>query len=552
MNTRQEEYSYDKIGNRLSETVTQRYPVSRTYIYYENSSRLKSNGKYSFSYDPNGNLIKKETISGEKIIWKYEYDLFNRLVKVTKNDSVVAGYMYDEAGLRVKKQGVNSAIYYTFDTGGNVLFEQENREYMEYVYVLGKHFARIDGNLNNGIGKKYFYHTDHLGSTILVTDETGKTVWSTDYTPFGKAAAIEGELKGNIKFTGKDYDEDIELYYCNARFYDPELGRFITEDSVNDPNNPNLYVYSRNNPLTITDPSGNLSVDDVIKWGKEQLQKVKEWLNSPAASTDRKELEEKQEQGYYGFLYDYSLGMMFGVDVAALYEKYVKEGKINPENYSREQFANDIGPFLEYQYATSTTKGQSINDNVSFYANLWMTAYCIASLRPGALTESAEKEGAIVTSSTKINYYFDESVSRFRDALTGRFVSINTIAKELATDPDTAYFWSGRTQGVGGESVARSIAESNGGVTLEKLFESRGVIMPKWDATNPNSIKIWKNISRAYASQTSGTVRAVIGESLRPGNVWAEELVVLKQNPNVTQIIQVDPLTGAERVIFRR
>jgi uncharacterized protein RhaS with RHS repeats len=87
MGTRQEEYSYDKDGNRLTETITQRYPVSRTYTYYPNSSRLKSNGKYSFEYDLNGNP-KKEAIVGEKVTWKYEYDLFNRLVKVKKNDNV--------------------------------------------------------------------------------------------------------------------------------------------------------------------------------------------------------------------------------------------------------------------------------------------------------------------------------------------------------------------------------------------------------------------------------------------------------------------------------
>jgi YD repeat-containing protein len=56
-------------------------------------------------------MIKKETLIGEKIIWKYEYDLFNRLVKVKKNDSVVAEYMYDEAGLRIKKTSPGSAIW---------------------------------------------------------------------------------------------------------------------------------------------------------------------------------------------------------------------------------------------------------------------------------------------------------------------------------------------------------------------------------------------------------------------------------------------------------
>jgi RHS repeat-associated protein len=264
--SRQEEFSYDAIGNRTRETITQRAPVVRNYTYYSNSSRLKSNEKYTFEYDANGNLIKKETLIGEKIVWKYEYDLFNRLVKVKKNDSVVAEYMYDEAGLRIKKTSPDSAIYYVFDAGGNVLYEQENREYMEYVYVLGKHFARIDGNLDNGIGKKYFYHTDHLGSTVLVTDQAGQQVWSAEYTPFGKQVSKDGELDHVTKFTGKALDEDTGLYYYNARWYDQEVGRFVSEDTVSiDPNDPftlNFYTYGNNNPLRFTDPTGNTVEDE--------------------------------------------------------------------------------------------------------------------------------------------------------------------------------------------------------------------------------------------------------------------------------------------------
>jgi len=176
------------------------------------------------------------------------------LVKVAKNNEDVASYVYDESGLRLKKQGKNKAVYYVFDTGGNVLYEQENREYLEYVYVLGKHFARVDGNVDNNITKKYFYHTDHLGSTVLVTDEQGKQVYSSEYTPFGEQVSKEGELAKAAKFTGKDLDEDIGLYYFNARWMDPEIGRFISEDPL--AQESNLYSYCGSNPLNRIDPSG--------------------------------------------------------------------------------------------------------------------------------------------------------------------------------------------------------------------------------------------------------------------------------------------------------
>ncbi len=261
MTSRVEDYSYDKVGNRLTETVTQRYPVARTYTYYPNSSRLKSNGKYSFEYDANGNLVKKETVASPIVTWLYTYDLFNRLLKVAKDGQTVSEYMYDESGLRIKKQGPNSAIYYAFDTGGNVLYEQEDRQYLSYIYIAGKHFARIDGNLDNSITKKYFYHTDHLGSTVLVTDEAGQQVYSSEYTPFGKQVSKEGELDRVAKFTGKDLDEDTGLYYFNARWYDQEIGRFISEDSVpispEEPSTLNLYTYVENNPIIYTDSSGH-------------------------------------------------------------------------------------------------------------------------------------------------------------------------------------------------------------------------------------------------------------------------------------------------------
>ncbi|MCL6592296.1 MAG: hypothetical protein K6U80_20415, partial [Firmicutes bacterium] len=116
--------------------------------------------------------------------------------------------------------------------------------------------------------------TDHLGSTVMVTDEAGKKVWDTEYTPFGKTAAVEGELKGNIKFTGKDFDADIGLYYYNSRWYDQETGRFISEDPVFDPNNfNNEYAYVANNPLSYVDPTGNTLVNfelnDIVSFVKE-------------------------------------------------------------------------------------------------------------------------------------------------------------------------------------------------------------------------------------------------------------------------------------------
>lgn len=147
----------------------------------------------------------------------------------------------------------------------------------------------VDGNLDNPEQfKKYFYHTDHLGSTIAVTDEAGNKVWDGEYTPFGIQLSGEGELLKAAKFTGKDLDEDIGLYYFNARWYDQELGRFVSEDPVKD--GMNWYVYCGNNPLYRLDPSGlsDYSLQEKIDKANEwQLQEVNEgtWDNKYTSYT---------------------------------------------------------------------------------------------------------------------------------------------------------------------------------------------------------------------------------------------------------------------------
>jgi hypothetical protein len=142
---------------------------------------------------------------------------------------------------------------------------------------------------------------------------------------------------------------------------------------------------------------------------------------------------------------------------------------------------------------------------------------------------------------------FEPTASRFRDVATGRWT------RAVATDPNKAFFWSGRTAGIGGEAVARKVAAARGGVTLEAIIEERGISMPSWDPTNPASLQAWEEASRQYAAGASGEVRAVIGKSLRPGSVWETiELKALKANPRVTKIIEIDPATGAETVVVSR
>ena len=130
---------------------------------------------------------------------------------------------------------------------------------------------------------------------------------------------------------------------------------------------------------------------------------------------------------------------------------------------------------------------------------------------------------------------------------------VELIRGRLKTDPDTAFFWSGRTDGIGGMDVAKKIAKNKGGVTLESTIDDTNIVMPEWDFNTPSSVTAWEEASNVYAAQVSGEIRAVVGSELRPGNIWENiELPRLKANPNVTKVTTIDPKTGVEKIIFER
>jgi RHS repeat-associated protein len=184
------------------------------------------------------------------------------LIKVTKNGNMVSEYAYDPEGFRVVKKAKGETTHYVFQ-GTEPIFEKRisTGKIKSFVYALGKHLARVDGAIGDPDAKKYWYVTDHLGSIRAVTDKDGKKVWSADYLAFGKQCIKDGDFEELHSFTGKEYDPDTGLYYYNARWYDSELGRFVSEDPVADPNNPNLYSYGRNNPLRFVDPTGLYGYD---------------------------------------------------------------------------------------------------------------------------------------------------------------------------------------------------------------------------------------------------------------------------------------------------
>jgi len=136
----------------------------------------------------------------------------------------------------------------------------------KHYHANGQRVAtRVDGTL-------YYLHQDLLGSTVAVSDAAGQAVGRVQYDPYGEAitSTLPVTLTDRL-FTGQRFDSSTGLYYYNARYYDPHLGRFIQPDTlVPDPLNPqawNRFSYVYNNPASYVDPGGHIPIDWLLDVG---------------------------------------------------------------------------------------------------------------------------------------------------------------------------------------------------------------------------------------------------------------------------------------------
>ena len=108
----------------------------------------------------------------------------------------------------------------------------------------------------------YYFHNDHLGNPMAVTDANKTVVWRTDYKPFGEEIKGTQTINNNLRFGKKVFDDDIGLVCMGKRHYDPKIGRFTSTDPMFLKDGTlqfmNMYAYAVNNPYRMIDPSGKM------------------------------------------------------------------------------------------------------------------------------------------------------------------------------------------------------------------------------------------------------------------------------------------------------
>ncbi len=240
-----------------------------------NSQQLTSDDLFSYTYDEDGNLtqIKNRLTSETK---KFYYDSENRMIKYEHYPSesspkdTTAEYSYDIFGRRLTKTVNGTTTRFLYD-GTAVSYELDSNNQPKIKYFTGFRTDEYLGHLNysevtdwGGFIQNpmhqggYIYFTDQVGTIekVVKDNSTGEIKEQRTYDVFGNLINHTGENTTPIGFQSKYHDTESGLYYYYHRYYDPNTGRFITEDPIGIAGGLNLYKAFGNNPVSYVDPWG--------------------------------------------------------------------------------------------------------------------------------------------------------------------------------------------------------------------------------------------------------------------------------------------------------
>ncbi len=293
------EYEYDELYRLTTATITdsateQDYTQNFTYDSIGNITSFPDNGDYEYNgntgtsfanphavtdlpdlyldvnYDNNGNLVSEIWSPYQWTIFSATWDYNNRLL-YTEGLNDPASYIYDHTGQRIKQNidsGGDMTIYpnkyYNINTQG------ETSKVTEHVYDNKGSLVLTAENDGTNLTLHYD-HTDHLGGTSVMTQDTGEVEQIIDYYPFGGMRFNQKEtgFDEQRKHTGHEYDTQSDLTYMGARYYAGVAGKFLSQDPIflsaefdlSNPQTLNSYSYVKNNPLRYFDPLGLFEVE---------------------------------------------------------------------------------------------------------------------------------------------------------------------------------------------------------------------------------------------------------------------------------------------------
>lgn len=306
-------YRYDAAGNRLGADSAKTGEARKRYAHNElyrsgyvhsdpgqssdadevpcwKGNRVEQLNGYVYRFDAQGNLIERHAPDGQRLL--LDYDGANRLVRVVRQDSsghrIESHYHYDPLSRRIAKhvlEGDRSQLI-RFGWDGErqcaevfdavlrttvhepdsfvplLRIEQRREPDSPELLALRREMAAADQPLPTQCGPTLgdpivqFFHTDHLGTPLQMSNERGQLTWQAYNDDWQAVTRERGATDQPLRFQGQYHDTESGLYYNRHRYYLPEAGRYASQDPIGFRGGPNAYAYALNVPSVAYDPSG--------------------------------------------------------------------------------------------------------------------------------------------------------------------------------------------------------------------------------------------------------------------------------------------------------
>ena len=248
-------YSYDAAGNRVGMTGS-------TNWIYNNLNQLTQAGGTAYEYDAAGARTRKVYGTNEVL---YEYDAAGNLVALRDGQSnVVARYAYDPWGNRIRKEVGGVITYYLYGEDGLLAeFNAAGEMIRTYGYEPNAAWNKpIFMRENEQVG---YYVSDHMGAPQKLVNGQGSVLWSAVQDAFGRAEVSPASTLSNpFRISSQYADDESGLHYNTHRYYDPEIGRYLTRDPLGEQGGVNLYRFAGNNPMNLSDLLGLKTILGII------------------------------------------------------------------------------------------------------------------------------------------------------------------------------------------------------------------------------------------------------------------------------------------------
>ena len=331
-------------------------------------------GTYQYQYDANGNMTQRSLNNGQTV-YEYIYNAENRIVEIKKDGVITRRFAYDGDGKRVYEmvfEGFEAdkpeetfyvGTYYEQKIAGKrvavdlpdvvtdtymsyfpIIHQEREKESVSYYYADGERFAMKSG------GNTYYLFSDHLVSTTTIVERgSGAKIDYQLYHPWGTtrySTQSYREQMTDYGYTGQMQVDDI--YYYNARWYDPVIGRFMQADTLVPSHQGtqgfDRYAYVNNNPMRYIDPTGHQIIEG---WNEDYLQ--------------------RQEGNTCGVV-----ALAMGLSV--LYNEKITQSDIQflfPQTYPSKKFPDGLGaPPMQIEITTNAGFGMGVKATYTHKATL--------------------------------------------------------------------------------------------------------------------------------------------------------------------------------------